>query len=180
MLEHPKIAKIEDDVKLYAISRNCVGIVKTNNDFYIYGHAKDNHFDPIEPDENLTTRYKIKLPDELAADQIKHIDMGHNFTVFSTESGSLYAMGDLFTIEFAVNKGEENQTEGGNENKVKKIKLPSGCKANRVWCSKQKTQKVVIVEVEDSNKKKYLASIGRDFGSGLLGQGSSVSESLTL
>jgi hypothetical protein len=97
---------LEDDVKLYAISRNAIGIVKTNNEFYIYGQGKENHFDMTEPDEELKTRYKIKLPDEIAADAIKNIDMGHNFTVFSTESGALYAMGDLFTIEFAINKGE--------------------------------------------------------------------------
>lgn len=96
------------------------------------------------------------------------ISSGSHFTVFSTEGGHLYGMGNRFLKELGL-------PEDGTI--IKKIEIPENLKVLNVWASKAKNNYAAIIEVQEGGAK-YLMSAGIHVD-GLLGQGGDVIQSKT-
>jgi hypothetical protein len=113
-------------------------------------------------DYSQLTKFEKVDDEEQITEPIVDVASGTHFTLFVTESGRLYGIGNRFLKEISLDC----------ENKIVPVPLKDGVKAVRAYASMSHGQPLAIIKVKVDGEEQ-LWSAGRN-EQGLLGQGGQV------
>lgn len=163
--EFTKIEGIKEKVKLIAIGKYNTTVVTEDNKIYRQGYSKEGHLGVNQEYTQMTVYEKVE-DEEQVKETIVDLSSGAHFTLFVTESGKLYGIGNIFLKELSLDC----------DSKIIPIPLKEGVKVLKAYCSNSKQPTAILKVKIESTGEEQLWSAGKH-EQGLLGQGLGVKSS---
>ncbi|CDW84904.1 hect e3 ubiquitin [Stylonychia lemnae] len=162
---YEKIVGLRGKVNLVACGRSSLYVVNDQNEIFRQGYSKDGHLGLNTEYSSLTAMDKIDDEQQIT-EKIVDISSASHFTLFVTEDGKLYGIGNRLMKELGLDCDQ----------KIINIPLKEGAKVLKAYASMGKNSPLAFLKVQLENGKIEFWSAGKN-EQGLLGQGQQVKHS---